>query len=68
MKYQLAYCAINKDTNDFFIGAHGQVAFYNIGNLKKSMHGKYGTPSWKDPNWIFYRIDSLTKRMEEVKK
>lgn len=62
MKYQEAFCAIHEDTNDFFIGAHGQVAFYKIGNLKLSMHGKNGTASWKDPKWTFYKINSLTKK------
>lgn len=67
-QYQEAFCAIHEDTNDFFIGAHGQVAFCRIGNLKQSMHGKYGTANWRDPKWTFYKINSLDKRMEVVNK
>lgn len=64
----LAYCAIHKDTNKFHTGANGQVAFSKIGNLKLSMHGRYSTPTWKDPDWYFYEIDSITKRLERVAK
>lgn len=63
-----AYCAIHKDTNNFFVGAHGQVAFCKMGNLKLSMHGNNSTPNWRDPDWYFYEIDSLTKKMRRIAK
>lgn len=34
----VAYCAINEETNQFFHGKKGQVAFNKIGSLKISMN------------------------------
>ena len=68
MNKQKAYCAIHKETNQFHTGANGQIAFSKIGNLKTSMHGRHGTPTWRDPDWYFYEIDSITKKMERVAK
>ena len=34
----LAYIAINKETNELFVGAKGQAAFSKVGSLKLSMN------------------------------
>lgn len=67
----LAYMAINKETNELFVGARGQAAFSKIGSLKISMNdANYNTNryNYKSDVWEFYQIDSMTKEMRKVNK
>lgn len=67
----LAYIAINKETNELFVGSRGQAAFNKIGALKNSMNqancytGRY---NYKTDEWEFYEIDSMTKEMRKINK
>lgn len=67
----LAYIAINKETNELFVGSRGQAAFNKIGALKNSMNqancsaGRY---NYKTDVWEFYEIDSMTKEMRKINK
>lgn len=68
----LAYIAINKETNELFIGSRGQAAFSKIGSLKTSMNqaNLYSKDyyNYKSDIWEFYEIDSLTKGMRRINK
>ena len=73
----LAYIAINKETNELFVGSRGQAAFNKIGALKNSMNqancytgpncsaGRY---NYKTDVWEFYEIDSMAKEMRKINK
>ena len=67
----LAYIAINKETNELFVGSRGQAAFSKIGSLKTSMNqanrhiGRY---NYKSDAWDFYEIDSITKELRKINK
>lgn len=71
--YNVAYMAINEVTNEIFAGARGQAAFTTKGALKNSMNmrncyqdkGKY---DYKDPEWIFYEINPIDKKLIQVVK
>ena len=62
----VAYCAINEETNQFFQGKKGQVAFNKIGSLKISMN--QNKIDYNSPMWTFYEINSIGKTMKAVKK
>ena len=67
----LAYMAINKETNELFVGAKGQAAFNKVGSLKLSMNeaNRYTNRyDYKSDEWEFYQIDSLTKEIRKVAK
>ena len=67
----LAYIAINKETNELFVGAKGQAAFSKVGSLKLSMNeaNRYTNRyDYKSDEWEFYQIDSLTKEIRKVAK
>lgn len=67
----LAYIAINKKTNELFVGIKGQAAFKKIGSLKLSMNEANKNTNrydYKSNEWEFYQIDSITKEIRKVSK
>lgn len=68
----LAYIAINKETNELFVGSRGQAAFSKIGSLKTSMNqaNLYSKDyyNYKSDAWDFYEIDSITKELRKINK